>query len=255
MITIACANRKGGVGKTTSAWCMCTGLARKGHRVLAVDLDAQRNLSLVMGADFAHGKGTALDVLQGKAGVKECVQELQGCALIPAAPNLAAADVQLSGKGREALLRDALKDVQDSYDFCVLDCPPSLGILSVNALAAADYMLIPAQADMLSLQGITDMAPVYAEIRKLVNPKLSLCGILMTRVQARATLTRQALHQAALLAVQLKTSLFVATIRESVVIREAQSLRSPLSEYAPKSAASQDYEMFLEELLSRITHE
>lgn len=251
MITLACANRKGGVGKTTTAWILATGLAARGHRVLAVDLDAQRNLSLVMGADLTR-QGTTLDLMSGKVPAKECVQELQGCGVIAASPFLAQADVSMTGQGREFFLRDHLKEISDGYDYCVLDCPPSLGILSVNALAMADYMLIPAQAEMFSLQGITDMASFYADIRRLVNPKLGLCGILMTRVQSRATLTRQAIHQAAVLAAQLKTQVFATAIRESVVIREAQSMRQPLTVYAPKSPVTQDYENFLEEFLARI---
>lgn len=250
MRIIAIANRKGGVGKSTTAAALVSGLTLKGYRVLAVDLDAQRNLTSTMSARV--DSKTALGVLTGDITAKEAIRKTESGDIIPASKSLSGADAILTETGKEYRLKEALEPVKGLYDYCIIDSPPALGILTVNALTAANSVIIPAQADIYSLEGIEDLQETIQPVRKYCNPTLEIQGILLTRYSPRSILSRDVTTLAEQLAEQLETSLFKATIREAVAVKEAQISQQNLFTYAPKAKVTEDYKAFIEEFLERI---
>lgn len=253
MRVIAIANRKGGVGKSTTTAALVSGLTLKGHRVLAVDLDAQRNLTSTMSARVEYK--TALGVLTGDITAKEAIRKTKSGDIIPAGKNLSGADAILIDTGKEYRLKEALEPVKELYDYCIIDCPPALGILTVNALTAANSVIIPAQADIYSLEGIEDLQETIQPVRKYCNPTLEIQGILLTRYSPRSILARDVTTLAEQLAEKLETSLFKATIREAVAVKEAQISQQSLFNYAPKAKVTEDYKAFIAEFLERIGKE
>lgn len=254
MRTIAIANRKGGVGKSTTAITLASGLVHlKGFRVLAVDLDAQRNLSSTMG--IRADKRTSLGILTGDATAEEAIRHTEYGDVIPASKALSGADAVLTETGKEYRLREALEAVQDAYDYCVIDCPPALGIATVNALTAAQSVVIPAGADVYSLEGIEDLMETIQPVKRYCNPALRVEGVLLTRYNPRSVLTRDVTILAQRQAAKLGTILFKATIREAVAVRESQISRQNLFQYCPRANVTGDYKNFIEELLERMEAE
>lgn len=249
MKTIAIANRKGGVGKSTTAAALVNGLTLKGFRVLAVDLDAQRNLSGTMRAKT--DSKTILGVLLGDIAASEAIRRTANGDIIPASKALSGADTTITDTGKEYRLKEALAAISDSYDYCIIDCPPALGILTVNALTAADSVIIPAQADAYSLDGIEDLQETIKPVRRYCNPGLKVEGILLTRYSNRSILSRDVTTLAGQLARRLGTKVFKTTIREAITVKEAQISQQSLFEYAPKAKVTEDYSAFIEELLTQ----
>lgn len=241
-------NQKGGVGKSTTAAALMSGLTLKGFRVLAIDLDAQRNLTYSVRAS-ADGE-TALGVLTGEVKARDAIQHTENGDIIAASKALAGADAFITDTGKEYKLKEALEDLQSEYDYIILDTPPALGILSVNALTACDSVIIPAQADFFSLQAIEQLADTMKPVKKYCNPSLSIEGILLTRYSSRSVLSRDIADLAEQLASRLGTKVFKATIREAISIKEAQISQQSIFSYAPKAKVTGDYESFLEELLN-----
>ena len=249
MRKVAIANRKGGVGKSTTAAALMAGLSLKGYRVLAVDLDGQRNLTRSIGAE-PEGN-SILQVLTGEIEPREAIQETSSGLIIPSSKGLSGADVILTDKGKDVRLRAALEELEEAFDYCIIDCPPALGILTVNALCAADCLVIPAMADIFSLEGIGDMEEIIRPVKERRNKRLTVQGILLVKYSPRSILSRDAAELAANMAKRLGTSLYKATIRESVTVKEAQISRKNLFEYAPKANVTQDYRDFIKEFLKR----
>ena len=241
-------NQKGGVGKSTTAAALWAGLTMKGFKTLAVDLDAQANLSFIVGADTS-GK-TALSLLTEESPAAETIRHLDSGDIIPASKNLAGIDAVLDGTGREYRLKEALEPIQDNYDYIIIDTPPQLGIMTINALTACGSVIIPAQADILSLQGIEQLTQTMKPVKKYCNPGLEIAGILLTRYSSRAALTRDLTEYTKQLAEKLKTRVFGNPIREGIAVKEAQINRRSLFDYAPKAKATEDYAAFIEELLN-----
>ena len=250
MKKVAIANRKGGVGKSTTAAALLAGLSSKGFRALGVDLDGQRNFTRSFNVDDTGGGIMA--VLKGELEPGEAIQATASGSVLPASKALSGADLTFTGRGRDVLLRGALKKVEPSFDFCVIDCPPALGILTINALCAADYVIIPAQADIFSLEGIADLEEILGPVREAKNPSLKVAGILLTRYSPRAILSQDAAALAADMAARLGTFVYRATIREAVAVKEAQINRETLFEYVPKANVTADYMAFIEEFLEHI---
>ena len=248
MKTIALANRKGGVGKSTTAGALMAGLSAKGYKVLGVDLDGQRNLSTSLGIEQEKRK-TILGVMTGEVETREAIATTNSGDLLPANKNLAGADTVFTDTGKEYILKEALEEVAEDYDYCIIDCPPALGILTVNALTAADVVIVPAQADIFSLDGISDLQDVIQLVRKYCNPALKIGGILLTRYNGRSVLSRDVADLAGTMADRLKTRLYKTTIREGISIKEAQIQRQNIFDYAKKSKVAQDYEAFIKEFL------
>lgn len=250
MKTIAIANRKGGVGKSTTASALSAGLQKKGYRVLTIDLDAQRNLSTTLKAKT--DAKTVLGVITGEITAKEAIQHMENGDVIAASKGLSGADLIITETGKEYRLKEALESVSDVYDFCIIDCPPALNILTINALVAADGVLIPAQADLYSLEGIKDLSEVMQPVIKYCNANLKIYGILLTRYSSRSVLSKDATTLAKRLAEQLKTIVFTTTIREAVAVKEAQISQKSLFDYAPNANVTMDYKIFIDEFIQRI---
>lgn len=245
METIAIVNRKGGVAKTATAWALGAGLKRKGYSVLYVDLDSQQNLSYGLGADPAGLN--SMDLLTGDATAPEAIQHtLQGDA-IPGTEALAGADAIIDGTGKEYRLKEALKGLQ--YDYCILDTPAALGTLTVNALTAATSVVIPVQPDIDSLQGLAQLNKAITAVKKYCNKKLQIRGILITRYNGRAVISRDMQSNLAEVAPQMHTRLYSTPIRECSAVKEAKASRQDIFTYSPRSNAAKDYTDFVNEFL------
>ena len=247
---ISIANQKGGVGKSTTAAALSAGLRNKGFSVLVVDLDPQNNVSFATGAD--SNAISAYDVLTGRAAITDAIQHTEQGDIIPAGRSLARADIELNTMtGREYKLKEALDAVRKSYDYVVIDTPPALGLLTINAMTASDNVIVAAQADIFSLQGIGQLSETISAVKKYCNPNLQLMGILLTRHSGRAILSRDMAEMIEATAEQLGTFVYSAVIRENISVKEAQASRADIFSYAPKSNASKDYMAFIDELLER----
>ena len=245
---IALCTQKGGVGKTSSVWTLGACLRRKGKKVLLVDLDPQRNLSKLLKAD-TNTDGTSLALFLQSAEAKDIIQHTDQGDIIASGKNLQVIDIALKDKKRkEFLLNDSLKTLK-GYDFIILDCPPSLGLATVNALATADRVVIPVEASGFSLDGLDDMADTIAQVKRYCNGKLKIEGILLTRFDGNTNLSKAIVELAEELAERLHTKVFSVPIRNSVKLREAQMLRTDLFAHAGNSNPAKDYEAFTDEIL------
>ena len=251
MITLAAASQKGGVAKTTTNLAIGGKLAADGARVLYIDLDPQMNLSTTLKA-ATSGVASSLDVLTGDATIAEAAQGIGSYHVVPASRLNGKADDLMSSVGKDYRLRKALSTVADDYDFAILDTPPALGTLTVNALTAADWVVIPAQADTYSLDGVTDLAATIEAIREYTNPDLKIGGILLTRYNPRTSMSRSIHEDAEAMAAELNTKVFRAWIREATAIKEAQAVKQSIFEYAPSAKVAYDYRFFIEELMGDI---
>jgi chromosome partitioning protein len=247
---VSVANQKGGVGKSTTAEALAEGLILKGKKTLLIDLDAQGSSSLTAGVSQGHP--TAYEVLTRQSEALTAIQPNKDRAdILPASKNLARLDVEMVVTGKEYRLREQLLPILPLYDFIIIDTPPALGVLTVNALTASHCVIMPAQADIYSLQGIGQLVDTLTAIRAYTNPGLSLAGILLTRHNARNIISRDMADTARITAQQMGTFLYDTVIREAVAIKESQASRQSIYQYAPKSNAAEDYMAFTAEFLER----
>ena len=249
METISIINRRGGVGKTATAHALGAGLSFKGHKVLYVDLDSQTNLSYDLGAEA--GAGDSMELLRGSCTAREAVTtcNIENCSVITASPELSIADVILTSMGKEYRLKEALEPINNDYDYCVIDTPPALGVLLTNALTASNRIIIPAQAEIHSLQGIGQIAEIVTQAKKYTNPGLKIDGILITRWNGRAILSKDMQATLEETAAALHTKVYREPIRECIAIKEAQAMQQDIFTYSPRSNAAKDYESFILEVL------
>lgn len=246
---IAIINQKGGVGKSTTALALGVGLKRRGYRILFIDLDAQGNLTHTLGIQSANV--TSIDLLAKRLDVREVLQKVEKGSVVPASPILAGADTVLTEVGKEYRLKEALSKILDDYDYVIIDTPPALGVLTINALTACSSIVIPAQADIYSLQGIHQLHQTIDTVKKYCNPSVKVKGILLTRYNVRSILSRDLTEIIEQTAQKLDTKLFTSTIREGIAIKESQVNQQDIYTYAPKSNVALDYESFIEEFLGR----
>ena len=244
---LAIINQKGGVGKSTTALAIGAGLSLKGYSVLFIDLDAQGNLSYTLGADT---KGyNAMGVLERPETAKEEIQHTPQGDIIASSPKLAGADKLLEETGKEYRLKEALDSLQGAYDYIIVDTPPALGILTINALTACTGAIIPAQADIYSLQGIAQLNSTIETVKKYCNPSLSIMGIVLTRFNGRSIIRREVAEMLEQTAQSLNTKLYKAKIRECTALVEAQATKQNIFSYAPRSNATADYKALVDEIL------
>lgn len=246
MVTIAVINKKGGVGKSTTVHSLGVGLSLRGFNVLYVDMDAQANLTYTLCRPNLIG---VYDALREPEKVNGCIQRTSYGDILASTPNLATADVFLTGEGKEYRLKNALQPLRSSYDFCLIDTPPSLGILTINALTAANKVIIPSKADMFSIQGIGQLKGTIDAVKKYCNRNLEVEGILITHYDKRVIVKREIAERLGQTAIRLDSKLFETKIRDCIAIVESQVSRKDIFKYYPKSNAARDYEALVEEVL------
>jgi chromosome partitioning protein len=247
---ISVSNQKGGVGKTTTTCNLAAGLKKKGFRVLIIDLDPQGNLGFSIGAEV-DTSATIYDVLKGDVKTQFAIQKTDTADLIPSSILLSGIELEFTNTGREFLLKESIKPIQELYDYILLDTPPALGILTINAFTASDYIIVPMLSDIFSLQGIAQLYETVERVKKYCNARLSIAGILLTKYNPRTRLAREIRGTAELIGQDLNIPVFESNIRNSVVASEAQSVQDNLLDYAPNSSIAKDYMAFTEELLSK----
>ena len=253
MRTISFCNQKGGVGKTTSAAEIAGLLAARGNRVLAVDMDPQGNLSDVFGANL-EGRDSVYELLRGDASFRDVLMACGDVDLLPAEITLAMLEPELAGVslGREQRLHEYLSNHSNEYDFCIIDCPPSLGLLVTMALTASDYVVIPTTASLFASKGIAQLASTIRMVQTYSNPSLKIAGVLFGKHHAEQRNARMIREVAEIMAVNLGTSLFETCIREAVEVEDAHNEAQTICERNPKANPAVDYEAFCAELLERI---
>lgn len=244
-------NQKGGVGKTTTAHAIGAWLQRtKGKKVLFIDLDQQGNLTYATGASNSNYNSLKL-LINGSLDAKKIQHTSSGFSVIPSDPMLANIDMILTDTGKEYRLKEALKSLKD-YDYVVIDNPPSMNVIMINALTASDFAIIPAQADIFSLQGITQLGKSLDAVKSYTNKDLNVLGIVLTRHNGRTILSRDILEVIEDTAKQLKTKVYSQTIREAVAVKEAQATRKDIFSYDAKNNASQDYDALMQTIWTEI---
>ncbi len=249
---VAFANQKGGVGKTTSAVNTAAALGKRGKKVLLVDLDPQGNTTSGVGVSKKGHKAMIYDVLVGRADAAEAVVDtgFRNLHLIPSDMNLAAADKELEDtEGKMRTLKNALEPLRDRYDYIIIDCPPALSMLTVNALAAADGVVIPMPCEYYALEGLSQLVQSLRRVRELYNPALRITGILLTMHNGRTVLSRQVVAE---LQKHYADELFHTTISRSVKLSEAPGFGQPICYYARWSSGALEYAALAKELCLRI---
>ncbi|GMO68099.1 MAG: AAA family ATPase [Endomicrobiia bacterium] len=245
---IAIVNQKGGSGKTTTVQALGVGLKKRGYKILFIDMDGQANLTELMQTD--QNKNGLLYLLTKKIGIKEIVQKtISGADIIAGGEDSFEADIAVAGEGKEYRLKEALDEIKDEYDYIVIDTPPALSVLTVNALVASNSAIIASQAERLNLSGISRVEKIIETVRKYCNNGLIIRGILLTRFKERTRLNKETATVMESLAKKLNTIVYETTIRESVVISEAQMMQQSIFDYALKSNIAKDFEAFVEEFL------
>lgn len=241
-------NQKGGVGKTTTAYSLCTGLKMQGLKVLAVDIDPQSNLSFTSGYLPTEAPHDLYQVMSKRATAKEAiVKAKQGYDIITGSLELAGADLEFNSVGKEYLLREALEEVAGEYDFIIIDTPPTLSVLTVNALTASECVIVPMSADVYSLQGLSQLQKLIDRVQRYCNPNLYIDGLLLTKYSNRAIINQHLKSQVEQAAETLKTRVYKTTIREAVAVKEAQLMKGNVFEEYPNANITQDFKSFISE--------
>ena len=249
---IAITNQKGGVGKTTTAQALAAGLAERKYRVLGIDLDPQGNFSTACGAEN-YNVLTAYEVMKRGADIREAIQHMKGgYDVVPANIMLAGAEQELSQTGKEHRLKEAVSVVAGEYDFIVIDTPPSLGVLTVNAFTCATDILIPTTAGIFATAGISQLNETVSSVQKYCNPGVKIRGILFTRFNPRANISRQIKELTEQLSEYISAPIYQTYIRAGVVVEEAQANKADIFNYAGKSTVAEDYRTFIEEFLKGV---
>lgn len=243
---IAVINQKGGVGKSTTASAIGAGLSLKGFKVLYIDMDAQGNLSYSLGA--AGKSQNTFTVMTGRGSAAAAIAHTAQGDIIPSDPALASADALITNTGKEYRLKEAIEPLKKEYDYIIIDTPPALGVLTVNALTACDSVIIPAQADIFSLQGIGQLVMTIQAVKKYTNRGLKIKGIVITRYNARTVISKDMAEMLKETAGSLHTRLYNTRIRECTALKEAQAMGKDIFTYAPRSNGATDYKALVNEI-------
>lgn len=251
MITVTITNQKGGVGKTTTAHILSAGLAKQGFRVLAIDIDPQTNLTYTAGIEPQNTEATLYSFFKRTASpsIQAALPTEAGFFIIPGSLDLAGADMEFTQTGREYMLKEALQPLEESFDYCIIDTPPTLGILTVNALTASQKVIVPMGADIYSLQGLSQLQGLIDNVKRYSNHDLTIDGLLLTKYSPRAIINRQLKESLQEVAKQLQTKVYNTAIREAVAIKEVQFLQSNIFTEYPNANVTQDYTAFIKEFL------
>ena len=248
---MAIINQKGGVGKSTTAINLSAALGELGKQVLLVDLDPQGNSSSGLGIEKSHVHNCVYDVLLNDVAIEDVIipDVGEGLDLVPATINLAGAEVELvSEMARENRLKDAVGSLRGKYDYVFIDCPPSLGLLTVNALVAADKLLIPIQCEFYALEGVTKLLDSMKRVKTRLNPTLDIFGVLLTMYDGRTTLSRQVVEE---VRSYFGKTVFTTLIPRTVKLSEAPSFGQPITQYDPSGKGAQSYVNLAKEVVQR----
>ena len=241
---ISISNHKGGVGKTTSAINIGAGLNKLKKKVLLIDLDPQANLSQSLGV--IEPERTIYGAIRGEYSLQP-IEILKGLDLIPSTLDLSGAEIEMSGEaGREYILKELIDPIRDSYDFIIIDSPPSLGLLTINSFTASDEILIPLQAQYLALQGLTKLIEVIDKIKKRLNKELRVGGVFITQFDSRKVLNRDVV---ATIEAHFKDEVFKTKVRDNIALAEAPANGLDIFRYSPKSYGAEDYLSLCKEML------
>lgn len=258
MKTIVIANEKGGVAKSTTAGALTTGLKLAGKKALLIDADIQGNLTKTFRADTAGSN--VMDLLKGSTTIDKAIQHTDQGDIVPSSRTLATAELELFYPAGQPItakekanipyrLKRALQPVSEVYDYCIIDTPPTLGVITTNALTASNSVIIPCEAEQYSLDGLGQLYTTIQAVRKTTNPDLQIEGLLIVRFNQRTTLSRQLAETLIQASKKLQTKVFRTPIRECVALKEAHSMKRDIYRYAPRSNATADYKELVKEIL------
>ena len=248
---IAIANQKGGVGKTTTAINLSACLAEKGQKVLAIDMDPKGNMTSGLGLDKDSIEKNIYDLMIGESDVNEVLQKeaQDNLDVIPTSIDLSAAEIELIGvEDKEFIIRNAIQKIRDNYDYIIIDCPPSLNMLTINAMTTADSVLVPIQCEYYALEGLSQLIHTVELVKERLNPILEIEGVVFTMYDARTNLSLQVVEN---VKDNLQQNIYKTIIPRNIRLAEAPSYGMPINLYDPKSAGADSYKRLADEVMNR----
>lgn len=249
---IAIANQKGGVGKTTTAINLSSCLAEAGKRILTIDLDPQGNMTSGLGVDKSELENTVYELILDECSIKESMTDtvVEGMKIIPSNVNLAGAEIELLGiNEKEYILKNAVDYIKDDYDFIIIDCPPSLNMLTINAMTTADSVLVPIQCEYYALEGLSQLIHTIDLVQERLNPELVIDGVVFTMYDVRTNLSVQVVDN---VKNNLDAKIYETLIPRNIRLAEAPSHGKPINMYDPKSAGTESYRALAKEVMERM---